>query len=105
MSADSTIFWGVAKSTSKYLFAAAVGEVSCGFFYNASIISLGSFTLTIRSSFDLFRRDLLKKLEIPRPNNFDEEFDAWANLNELIVLGNQSLTFQKFDFREEENTK
>jgi hypothetical protein len=102
LSLDPAIFWGVAKSALKYLFAAAAGALICGFFYNASIISLGSFTLTIRSSFDLFRRDLLKKLEIVRPNNFDEEFDTWSNLNELIMLGNQSLTFQKFAFREEE---
>jgi len=40
-----------------------------------------------------------------RPNDFDEEFDTWSNLNELIVLGNRSLTFQAFGFREEENKK
>jgi hypothetical protein len=79
--------------------------IGCGLFYNASIISLESFTLTIRSSFDLFRLDLLRKLELVRPNDFDEEFDTWTNLNELIVLGNQSLTFQKFAYREEENKK
>lgn len=102
VSGNAAVFGVVAGSILKYLFAAALGVIGCGFFYNASIISLGSFTLTIRASFDLFRLDLLKKLELERPNDFDEEFDTWSNLNELIVLGNQSLTFQKFCFRPEE---
>jgi len=101
VSGNATVFGALVGSTLKYLFAAALGMIGCGFFYNASIISLGSFALTIRASFDLFRRDLLQKLEVVRPNNFDEEFDTWENLNELIVLGNQSLTFEKFDFRAE----
>jgi hypothetical protein len=105
VSGNTAVFLVFAGKALKYLIAAALGMLCGGFFYNASIISLGSFTLTIRASFDLFRFDLLKKLELVRPKNFDEEFDIWSNLNELIVLGNQSLTFQKFVFRKEENKK
>ena len=101
VSGNAAVFGALMVATLKYLFAGALAMISCGFFYNASIISLGSFALTIRASFDLFRRDLLQKLELVRPNDFDEEFDTWENLNELIVLGNQSLTFEKFGFRAE----
>jgi hypothetical protein len=86
----------------KYLIAAAFGFLSFGFFYNASIFSVGSFGLMIRSSFDLFRMDLLRKLELKRPKDSIEEFDAWQSLNELIVLGSRSLTYKKIDYREEE---
>jgi hypothetical protein len=82
----------------RYLIAAMIGMICFVFFYKASIISLSAFTLTIRSSFDLFRLDLLKKLEMARPNNFGEEVDTWNNLNELILLGNESLSFQPFNF-------
>ena len=86
----------------KYLSAAALGFISCGFFYNASIFSVGSFGLMIRSSFDLFRLDLLKKLGLERPKDSIEEFETWQRLNELIVLGSHSLTFTKLDYREKE---
>jgi hypothetical protein len=105
VSGDAIVFGAFARNVLKYFIASALGMIGFRLFYSASIISLGSFTLAIRSSFDLFRLDLLKKLEMARPNDFDEEFDTWVNLNELIVLGNQSLTFQKFVHRKEENTK
>lgn len=89
----------------KYLIAAAAGFLSCGFFYNASIFSVSSFGLMIRSAFDLFRLDLLKKLELVRPNDSIQEFETWSILNELIVLGSHSLTFQKLDYRPEEDTQ
>ena len=105
ISGNATIFGLFARNVLKYLIAATLGMIAGGFFYNTSIISLGSFTLTVRSSFDLFRLDLLKKLELVHPKDFNEEFDAWTNLNELIVLGNQSLSFENFAYRKEENKK
>lgn len=103
ISGNVVVFGSFAGSVLKYLVAAGLGMIACGFFYNTSIISLGSFTLTIRASFDLFRLDLLKKFELVRPKDFNEEFDTWANINELIVLGNQSLTFENFPYRKETN--
>jgi hypothetical protein len=97
--AIATVFVG---NIVKYLLAAGLGVVLCGFFYNASMISLSSYTLAIRASFDLFRLDLLKKLEIERPGDFNKEFETWKNLNEMIVLGNRSLTFKPFRYRPED---
>ncbi|NWG06098.1 MAG: hypothetical protein HXY35_05335 [Chloroflexi bacterium] len=86
----------------KFLSLAALGFAGGFFFYNASIFSVGSFGLVIRSAFDLFRLDLMKKLGLERPKDSAEEFDKWQNLNELIALGSHSLTFKKLDYRKEE---
>lgn len=96
------IYLGFAWLTLKYLFLAVLGFGSCYFFYNASIFSVGSFGLMIRSSFDLFRLDLLKKLGVERPKDSIEEFDTWNDLNELIVLGEHSTTFHKINYREKD---
>jgi hypothetical protein len=85
----------------RYLALAALGFLSFYFFYNASIFSVGSFGFMIRSSFDLFRLDLLKKFGLERPKDSIEEFDSWDKLNELVVLGSHSTTFHKLEYREE----
>jgi len=85
-----------------YFVAAVVGFVSSAFFYNASIFSVGSFGLMIRSSFDLFRMDLLKKFGLERPKDSIEEFETWNNINELVTLGRHSITFKKLKYREED---
>jgi hypothetical protein len=56
----------------------------------------------IRSSFDLFRHDLLKKFGLKRPDDSAEEYDTWYALNELIALGDHSLTYKKMRYRAEE---
>jgi hypothetical protein len=56
----------------------------------------------IRSSFDLFRLDLLKQLGLERPKDYGEEFSTWYSLNELIVLGGHSVSFTDLKYRPEE---
>jgi hypothetical protein len=58
--------------------------------------------MVIRASFDLFRFELLKKMGLERPKNTTEEFDTWYQLNELIALGNQSVTFTSLTYRQKE---
>jgi hypothetical protein len=89
----------------RYLIAAAVGFVSGGFFYNASIFSVSSFGLMIRSSFDLFRLDLLKKLGLERPKDYGEEFNTWYSLNELVVLGGHSVHFTDLKYHPEDSNE
>ncbi|HEX5838744.1 MAG TPA: hypothetical protein VFY26_13005 [Anaerolineales bacterium] len=99
---DPSVFFEFMGKAGRYFLAAFGGFYLCRFFYNASIFSVGSFGLVIRSAFDLFRLDLLKKLGLEQPVNSIKEFETWQSLNELIVLGSHSLTFTKLDYRKEE---
>lgn len=92
-------FWSLAG---KYIIYATFGIISCYFFYNTSIFSVSSFGLMIRSSFDLFRLDLLKKFGVEKPTDSIKEFDVWNQLNELIVLGSHSFVYKKIDYLNEE---
>ena len=42
-----------------------------------------------------------RQYELVRPKDSIEEFDTWFNLNELILLGSHSLTFQKLTYHPE----
>ena len=85
----------------RYLVAGGIAAVCSWFFYKASIYSVGSFGLMIRSAYDLFRIDLLKRFRLKVPSDSWEEFFTWQNLNEFIVLGRHSLKFKKLKYYEE----
>lgn len=91
------VLWG----SLRYLGAAAIAAACAWFFYKASIYSVSSFGLMIRSAYDLFRIDLLKRLRLKVPSDSWEEFFTWQNLNEYIVLGRHSLKFKKLKYFEE----
>lgn len=95
-------FINFAFQITPYFVAMMGGIVVSVFFYNASLFSVGSFGMVIRASFDLFRFELLKKMGLERPKNTAEEFDTWYQLNDLIALGNQSVTFTSLTYREKE---
>lgn len=99
---DPKIYYKFLEAGGKYILFAGFGFAFSYFFYNASILSVGSFGLIIRSSFDLFRLELLKEFDLERPKDSVEEFETWNNLNELIVLGSHSLKYTKLDYRERE---
>jgi hypothetical protein len=99
---NPAVYFDFLENGARYLLLAGVAFLIGRFFYNASIFSVGSFGLMVRSSFDLFRLDLLKKLGMKRPLDSIEEFEKWESLNELIVLGSHSLSFTKLDYRSEE---
>ena len=99
---DPKIYYMFWEAAGKYLLFAGIGFAFSYFFYNASILSVGSFALIVRSSFDLFRLELLKELDLERPKDSIQEFKIWNNLNELIVLGSHSLKYTKLDYREKE---
>lgn len=96
--ADPRIYFKFLSENWKYFLFAALGIISCYFFYNASIFSVSAFGLVIRSSFDLFRLDLLKKLGVKKPRDSIEEFKIWNQLNELIVLGSHSFSYKQIEY-------
>ena len=97
-----SVYFDFLEKGAPYLLLTGAALLVARFFYNASIFSVGSFGLMIRSSFDLFRLDLLKQLGLKRPLDSIDEFEKWEMLNELIVLGGHSLSFTKLDYRKEE---
>lgn len=83
----------------RYVVAGLIA-LGCNMFFNrAAIFSVSSFGLMIRSAYDLFRLDLLEKFKLKAPANSNDEFYAWKNLNEFIVLGNHSLDVKKLVYR------
>lgn len=57
------------------------------FFYNASLTTVFQYGEMIRSSYDLFRFDLLRQLRLPMPENLETEYRDWRMLSELIAIG------------------
>lgn len=91
-------FFAIAGVTVRYLAAAGLAFICSVFFYKASIYSVSSFGLMIRSAYDLFRIDLLRQYKLKIPANLKEEFYTWKDLNEFVVMGKHSLTFKKLDY-------
>jgi len=56
-------------------------------FQRAALLSVGEFGDTIRSSYDLFRFDLLRQLHFPLPADHLEEKNQWYRLSEFFSLG------------------
>ncbi|RLD05673.1 MAG: hypothetical protein DRI56_09130 [Chloroflexota bacterium] len=81
-----------------YLFFFVVAVAIFWFFGRTSSRVIDSFGSMIRSTYDLFRLDLLKHLRLKLPKDSDEEFYIWKNLGELVVLGQHSLEFKKLKY-------
>ena len=77
----------------RYIFAAILALGSNRFFNKAALFSVGEFGMMIRSAYDLFRLDLLEQFRIKPPKDLDKEYQVWANLGELIALGQEAIEF------------
>lgn len=71
-------------------------------FYQASLPILAEYGSLIRSSFDLFRFDLLKQLKQKAPKDSEEELDTWRKISEFITIGDPERTL-KFDYANAES--
>jgi len=57
------------------------------FFYNASLMNVSKYGNLIRSSYDLFRFNLLEKLHLPLPTNSEEEKMRWRDVTNFVTIG------------------
>ena len=96
------LFLYITGTSLRYITAAAIAFACNVFFYKAAIFSVGSFGLMIRSAYDLFRIDLLRQLKLKMPANSRDEFQIWKELNEFVVLGKHSLSFEQLDYQMED---
>ena len=89
----------------RYLTAGALALISIWFFNRAALFSVGDFGAMIRSSYDLFRLDLLHQFRLKHPKDSVEEFQIWKNLGELVILGQESLEFNPLKYEIENKDK
>lgn len=66
---------------------AIVGLAICFFFYQLGISAAYQYGEMVRSSFDLFRLDLMAALARPDPPRFSKEQKQWEELSKLAVYG------------------
>lgn len=57
------------------------------FGYRLAVVSAGRHGDVVRAAFDLYRLDLLKQLNRPRPATFLEERKRWEEVSRLAVFG------------------
>lgn len=88
----------VLENSLRYIIAGGLALFSNWFFNRAAIFSVGDFGMILRSSYDLFRLDLLEHFRLKHPKNLVEEFQVWKNLRELMVLGQESLDFEPLKY-------
>lgn len=67
--------------------AGHVGLAICFFFYQLGISAAYQYGEMVRSSFDLFRLDLMAALARPDPPRFSKEQKQWEELSKLAVYG------------------
>jgi hypothetical protein len=71
------------------------------FFYNASLLNVTKYGNLIRSSYDLFRFNLLEKLHLKLPRDNQREKELWYKLSEFITIG-ELYGEQYFDYDHED---
>jgi hypothetical protein len=57
-------------------------------FYRACLLIISEYGDLVRSAFDLFRSELLKKLNLSLPRDLTAETNLWSKISEFINIGN-----------------
>ena len=57
------------------------------FFYSASLLNVTKYGNLIRSSYDLFRFDLLEKLHLKLPVDNKKEKYLWQDISDFVTIG------------------
>jgi hypothetical protein len=78
-----------------YVVLAILSGMVAWFFYEASLLNVSQFGSMIRTAYDLYRFDLLEKLNLPLPKDLNSEKDIWQQISEFFVGGD---AFGKVNF-------
>lgn len=66
----------------------SIGAVALAwFFYNASLLNVSKYGNLIRSSYDLFRFNLLEKLHLKLPTDSQKEKQLWKKISDFVTIG------------------
>lgn len=79
-----------------YLVIFGLALLLSGFFYKGTFPLVMQYGNMIRSSFDLFRFELLKQFKLELPPDSKREYDLWKKISEFIAIGERlgSLNFE-----------
>jgi hypothetical protein len=72
-----------------YVAVSLVALFASFLFYRGSFPVVIQYGNMIRSSYDLFRMQLLKALHLELPEDSEEEWDTWRSLSEFVAIGEQ----------------
>jgi len=75
-------------SSIAYLLTGISSLMIAWFFYTASLLNVTKYGNLIRSSYDLFRFNLLEKLHLKVPADIDEEKLMWRKVTDFVTIGN-----------------
>jgi hypothetical protein len=96
----------VFENSLRYMLSGGFGLFLNWFFNRAAIFSVADYGMVLRSSYDLFRLDLLEHFRLRSPKDSVEEFQMWKNLRELFVLGQESIEFRPLKYeKRDQKTK
>jgi Ca2+/Na+ antiporter len=70
-----------------YLLLGIVALCIAWFFYTASLLNVAKYGNLIRSSYDLFRFNLLEKLHLKLPTDSEKEKELWEQLSRFVTVG------------------
>lgn len=76
-------------SANEYFVVCITWFVAGYVFYRLSIPVAETYGLLVRSSFDLYRFELLKQLNQPIPRSLSQERKLWAKLSDFIITAGQ----------------
>ena len=71
-------------SWSAFALTFAVGLLAAKFFYFAAVTEARGYGQLVRASFDLYRHDLLKNMNLRVPSDLRQEFELWDSLNNWV---------------------
>jgi hypothetical protein len=87
-----------------YIALSLVASGATWIFYEASLLNVSQFGDMIRSSYDLYRFELLKALHLKLPNTLVEERQTWMLLSQFMV-GNDMFGEVDFEYEHQKNNK
>ena len=70
-----------------YLALGLLSLMIAWFFYTASLFNVSKYGNMIRSSYDLFRFNLIEKLHLKLPPTFEKEKELWEQISEFVTIG------------------
>jgi hypothetical protein len=74
-------------SVPAYMATGLATSLIAWFFYNASLLNVSKYGNLIRTSYDLFRFNLLEKLHLKLPATSSQEKDLWKKISDFVTIG------------------